>query len=169
MDRILTVIAGTPPWVWAILGLILVLGMTALKPAHSSPARLSLVPGIFLAVALSMLLSSKRLAAILPLWLTGCLLGAGIGAGWATLLRIEIDRTRRLIHMPGTAFWLVTGLILFGLRYAIEVSMVFSRDVVEESLWSTLPYAVAGLGTGMSFGWWCALMSRYFLTIENRS
>jgi hypothetical protein len=169
MTRIWTVVAGTPLWVWAVLGLVLALGMTALKPAHRSPARLSLVPGIFLAVSLGMLLSSARLAAVLPLWLMTCLLGSGIGVGWATLLHIEIDRTRRLIHMPGTAFWLVTGLILFGLRYALEVSMVFNRDLVEGSLWPILPYAVTGLGTGMSLGWWAALMSRYFLATGNGS
>ncbi|MGF9756144.1 hypothetical protein AAII07_13135 [Microvirga sp. 0TCS3.31] len=168
MQSVLSVISGTPLWVWGILVLIVYLGMTAMRPGRRSPARLSLVPGIFLAVALGTLLHSAHLADILPLWLAGCLLGLGIGATWAMVLRIGIDRTQGLIHMPGTAFWLVTGLILFGMRYAIEVSMAFNRDLVEESLRSTLPYAVAGLGTGMSAGWWIALMLRYFRPTDAR-
>lgn len=161
MQSVLSIITGTPLWVWGVLVLIVYLGMTAMHPGRRSPARLSLVPGIFLAVAIGTLLNSARLADILPLWLAGCLLGLGIGAAWAMVLRIGIDRAQGLIHMPGTAFWLVTGLILFGMRYAIEVAMAFNRDLVEGSFWSTLPYGVAGLGTGMSAGWWAALMLRY--------
>ncbi len=123
--------------------------------------RLSLVPGIFLAAALGTLLLSSRLSDILPFWLASCLLGAGIGASWAMLLRIAIDRTEGIIRMPGTAFWLVTGLIVFGMRYAIEVYLAFNRNLAQESFWFALPYVVMGLGTGMSAGWWAALMVRY--------
>lgn len=168
MQSVLSIIVGTPLWVWGILVLIVYLGMTAMRPGRRSPARLSLVPAIFLVVALGTLLNSARLADILPLWLAGCLVGLGIGAAWAMVLRIGIDRTQGLIDMPGTTFWLVTGLILFGMRYAIEVSMVLNRHLVEESFRSTLPYAVAGLGTGMSIGWWIALMLRYLRPTDAR-
>jgi hypothetical protein len=140
--------------------------MTALRPGSKSPMQLSVVPGIFLAVSLSILLRSSRLWDILPLWFAGCLFGIGIGAAWAALLRIEIDKTEGLFRMPGTAFWLVTGLVLFGMRYALEVHLAFNRNLAQESLWASLPYAVMGLGTGMSAGWWAALMTRYVRAAE---
>lgn len=162
MPSVLSIIAGTPLWVWGVLVLVVYLGMTALQPGRRSLIRLSLAPGIFLTVALATLLSSTRLGDILPLWLTGCFLGVGIGAAWAMVLRIGIDRPQGIISMPGTAFWLVTGLILFGMRYAIGVYLAFNRDLAQEALWIFLPSIVIGLGTGMSVGWWAALMARYF-------
>jgi hypothetical protein len=162
-------IAGTPPWVWAVLGLVIYLGMTALMPGSRSPMRLSVVPGIFLAVALGTLLQSSRLLDILPLWLASCLFGIGIGAIWATFLPIGVDRTEGMIRMPGTAFWLVTGLIVFGMRYALEVHLAFNRTLAQEPFWVALPPAITGLGTGMSAGWWAALMTRYCRAPRNGS
>ncbi|MFC1458859.1 hypothetical protein ACETIH_19595 [Microvirga arabica] len=166
MHTLSAIIAGTPLWVWGVLGLIVYLGMTALHPGRRSPVGLSLVPGIFLAVSLGTLLSSTRLADLLPFWLAGCILGLGIGAAWAMVLRIGVDRTQGLIHIPGTAFWLVTGLILFGIRYAIEVSMALNGDMAQKLFWFALPYAVMGLGTGMSAGWWASLIIRYLRSAE---
>jgi hypothetical protein len=161
VSTISAIVTGAPAWVWAVLALIVYLGMRALKPGSGSLMRLSLVPGIFLATALGTLLLSSRLSDVLPFWLASCLLGVGLGASWAMCLRIEIDRTAGVIRMPGTAFWLVTGLTLFGMRYAIEVYLAFNRNVAQEPLWFALPYAVMSLGTGMSAGWWAALMIRY--------
>ncbi|MBF9197442.1 DUF6622 family protein [Microvirga terrestris] len=166
MSTILAIVTGAPAWVWAVLALIIYLGMRALKPRSGTPARLSVVPGIFLASALGTLLLSSRLSDILLVWLASCLLGIGIGASWTMLLRIDIDRTRGIIWMPGTAFWLVTGLTMFGMRYAIEVYIAFNRNLAQEALWFALPYAVMGLGTGMSAGWWAALMTRYLRAAE---
>jgi hypothetical protein len=81
-------------------------------------------------------------------------------------LRIDIDRTEGIIRMPGTAFWLLMGLIVFGMRYAIEVYLALNRNLAQEPFWFALPYAVMGLGTGMSAGWWAALMTRYLRTAE---
>ncbi|KFG70683.1 hypothetical protein [Microvirga sp. BSC39] len=164
MRSVLAILTGTPSWVWGVLVLIVYLGMTALHPGRRSPVGLSLAPGIFLTVALGMLLSSTRLGDILPLWLTGCLLGIGIGAAWAMVLRIGIDRSQGIVSMPGTAFWLVTGLILFGMRYSIEVYLALNRNLTQEPLWILMPYIIVGLGAGMSVGWWAALMTRYFRT-----
>ncbi len=166
MSTILAIVTGAPAWVWAVLALIIYLGMRALKPGSGTPASLSLVPGIFLAAALGTLLLSSRLSDIVPFWLASCLLGVGIGASWAMLLRIDINRTQGIIRMPGTAFWLVTGLIVFGVRYAIEVYLAFNRNLAQEPFWFALPYAVTGLGTGMSAGWWAALMTRYLRAAE---
>ncbi|MBJ6126582.1 hypothetical protein [Microvirga splendida] len=162
MNTIWAIIAGTPLWVWAVLGLVIYLGMTALKPGSRSPLRLSVIPGVFLAVALGTLLHSSRLPEALPFWLASGLLGIGIGAIWAMLLPIGIDRAEGHLRMPGTAFWLVTGLLLFGMRYALEVYSALGRNSAQEHLVTLLPYTVTGLGTGMSVGWWAALMTRYF-------
>jgi hypothetical protein len=166
VSTISAIVTGAPAWVWAILALIIYLGMRALRPGSGTPARLSLVPGIFLTTALGTLLLSSRLSDVLPFWLASCLLGIGIGISWTSLLRIEIDRTEGIIRLPGTAFWLVTGLIVFGMRYALEVYLAFNRNLVQEPFWFALPYAVMGLGTGMSAGWWGALMTRYLRATE---
>jgi hypothetical protein len=100
MPSIVAIITGTPLWVWGVLVLIVYLGMTALHPSRRSPIRLSLVPRIFLAVALGTLLSSAHLADALSLWLAGCLLGLAIGGSWAMVLRIDIDRTQGLSACP---------------------------------------------------------------------
>jgi hypothetical protein len=168
VSTILAIVTGSPAWVWAVLALIIYLGMRGLKPGSVTPARLSVVPGIFLTTALGTLLLSSRLSDVLPVWLACCLLGVGIGASWTMLLRIDIDKAQGIIRMPGTAFWLVTGLTMFGMRYAIEVYMAFNRNLVQEPFWFALPYAVMGLGTGMSAGWWAALMTRYLRAVEAR-
>jgi hypothetical protein len=161
MELVFDIVRGTPLWVWAVLALIIHLGMTAMRPGTRSPVGLSLVPATVLTVAIGILFTSARLPEILPLWLAAFPCGAVIGAAWATLLPIRIDRSAGTIEMSGTSFWLVTGLVLFGLRYAVEVYLSFNRGLADEPVWTAVPYAVSGLGTGMSTGWWAALMGRF--------
>lgn len=162
MDLLLTVIARTPPWVWVVLVIVLFIGIRGLRPQRASPVRLLITPAVFVAVALGQLVASPDPLAVLPAWLAGMVPGAAIGAAWARGLPVRIDRAAGRIETPGSAFWLVVGMLLFGCRYALGVYVGFHPELRADPFWVAVPFVVAGVGTGMALAWAAMRLARYF-------
>jgi len=157
----LSILAGTPPWVWAILALIVVLGGRAMRPSTVAPLRVAVLPAISTIIALSILAFSTRLAVAAPAFLCGAVAGGAAGAFWANRLAIEPRPDQGVIAMPGTAFWLVFGLGFFLTRYVLTVHLVLHRELSGQFPWTALPYGLNGIAMGMALGWLGVILARY--------
>ncbi|BBK31709.1 hypothetical protein EDC65_0513 [Stella humosa] len=162
MEMLLTIVARTPPWVWVVLVIVLVIGFRGLRPQRSSPRRLLITPAVFVAIALVQLVISANPLAALPAWLAGMVPGAVIGWVWARGLPFRIDRAAGRIETPGTAFWLVVGMLLFACRYALGVYVGMHPELRTDPFWVAAPFLVAGVGSGMALAWAALLLRRYF-------
>lgn len=161
MERVVPILANTPPWVWLVLALVLWVGVRALRPSRTGLAGMLATPAVFIGIAVAHLASAQDLARVLPVWLAAAVLGAVIGTAWAVRRPVRVDRTTGIIETPGTAFWLVVGLLLFGCRYAIGVRLGLQPALRSDPFWIAAPFAVAGLGTGMSVAWAAVRLRTY--------
>jgi hypothetical protein len=161
VDVVITILRHTPWWVWALLVLVLWLGVRGLRSYQATPERLTFLPALFTALALVILARQAASPTAILVWLAGFAVGGLFGLLWIRQWRVSVDRGRRLISVPGSAFWLTVGLILFGLRYAMGVYLGFHREARQDAFWINLPFAISGFGCGMSLSWWSVLMWRY--------
>ena len=154
MRPVVQIVAGTPPWVWALLALLVNLGIRALRPTTGPLWRIAILPTVFLVWGLYGLAASNGLSAqrAVP-WL--------VALAVAALRPIRADRTHGLVHVPGGPFTLVMSLLIFAIKYVFGV--LHAMDPVafaDARLWLT-ELAVSGLLTGMFIGRFAGLWRQY--------
>ncbi|HTP81901.1 MAG TPA: DUF6622 family protein, partial [Alphaproteobacteria bacterium] len=88
----LAIIQHTPPWVAALLALLVLLGVQALRPREVPVWRLLLVPAAFIAWGILSLMQKAGASPLLAVdWLVTAAVGAAIG-WWTTNPRaVHID------------------------------------------------------------------------------
>lgn len=116
------ILAGTPPWVWAVLLLLVVLGARRLKPKRTRLATAALAPAAFVVWSLSGALALARAGS------PGLAPAVWVGALGAGALTVLIHRGPRPAHLggglfafPATAAPLLLYLAVFWARYALGV------------------------------------------------
>jgi hypothetical protein len=155
-------LAGTPLWVWALLAVLLYLGVRALRPSTAPLWRIAILPTVFFLWGLYGLYAMHAFTAqrILP-WATALAAGTVIGIGIAGLHPIRADRTRNLVHLPGSALTLVLGLAIFATKYTFGVLHATApARFAEPQFWLT-ELAVSGVLTGMFIGRFAGLWQQY--------
>lgn len=161
MRTLLQIVAGTPLWVWTLFALLVFLGLRALRP--TAPLwRIAILPTAFFVWGLAGVVASNGLLAqrAIP-WLAA--LGAGTLIGWMIAARrpIRADRTNHLVQVPGGAFTLVLGLLIFAIKYAFGVLHAIDPAAFADArLWVT-ELAVSGTLTGMFIGRFGGLWRQY--------
>jgi hypothetical protein len=147
MNIVIAILSGTPWWVFALLALLVGLGVQQLKPRVVRLPRIAVVPGVFLAWGLIAL--STR-AAVMPdvvlAWLIASMLGVGLGWSTTRLDGIRVDRRRGLIYLPDGWTTLVVSLSVFAAKYALAVSAAL-RPQWHAAI-ATADVAVSGLSAG---------------------
>lgn len=110
----MALLAGTPLWVWLVLGLVLWSGWRARHPGLVTPARLLVLPLVLLALALPA--AGRAGGEHLPALLLGALAGLAVGAMAAWPLRPRWAGPGQ-VALPGGWSALLLGLAGFGLQY----------------------------------------------------
>jgi hypothetical protein len=155
-------LAHTPPWVWALLALLLYLGIRALRPTKAPLWRIAILPTIFFVWGLWSLYAMHAFTAqrISP-WAAALAAGTVIGIGIAGLHPIKADKARSLVHLPGSALTLVLGVAIFATKYAFGVlHAVAPARFAEPQFWLT-ELGVSGVLTGMFIGRFAGLWRQY--------
>lgn len=158
----LQMLANTPLWVWALLAVLLHLGIRALRPSTAPLRRIAILPTIFFVWGLYGLYAMHAFTAqrILP-WAAALATGTVIGVGIAALHPIRADKLRNLVHLPGSALTLVLALAIFATKYAFGVlHAIAPARFAEPQFWLT-ELAVSGVLTGMFIGRFAGLWRQY--------
>jgi hypothetical protein len=151
MDFVVAVVTHTPWWVFAILAYLIWMGAKGLEPRTLPLARVFITPAVFivwgvLGAAGRHLPPGLNAAA----WIGGAVLGAVPGA-LTSPRRVELDRSRNLVHFEGSPFPLVRNLIIFCVRYGLGVAAGMSHG--DDSGLALVATAVSGLSAGYFLGW----------------
>jgi hypothetical protein len=149
---LLDILRGTPGWVF-VLGAILVwLGLRSLKPRISSVTALLITPTVFITWGLFSLTTRAVSSGTLPLaWLLAVVAGL-VFALWAVGLRgVRVDRSRRLVFLPGTSVPLIRNTGIFGAKYCLGVAAALQPEAQAELAFWDL--AVSGASAGYFLGW----------------
>lgn len=115
MNRLLPILQGAPLWVWALLALLLFLGIRSLRTRSMPVASLVALPLAFFSLSLTNLVPLDHLAPLrIGVWLVA--LAIGTIPGWYTVRgqRIAVDRARRRITVPGSVVPIILMLVAFA-------------------------------------------------------
>jgi hypothetical protein len=115
MNRILPILQGAPLWVWALLALLLFLGIRSLRTRQVPVASLIALPLAFFGLSVTNLLPLDHLAPLrIGVWIA--VLAIGTLPGWFSIRpqRIAVDRARRRITVPGSVVPLLLMLAAFA-------------------------------------------------------
>lgn len=159
MSFILAALSHTPVYVWALLAYLVWQGALSLRPREQSVPRMLIVPAIFAATGL-LLIVREPAGGRPPLlaWAGGAALLVPVGLATGPVL-LGVDRHRRLITRAGSTVPLARNLVLFTLQYGLAVATALRP---EDRPWLTLAgHAVSGASIGYFAGWAVTFRRRY--------
>jgi hypothetical protein len=151
MTTAINIVAHTPWWVFAVLALLLGLGVQALRPRVVPLWRLLVTPGIFISWGLISLV--LRLASASPLVLLDWLVAAAGGGmlAWISIRPGQMRIDAAGIAVPGSALPLVRNMLIFSAKYTLTVAAVLApAQQAHLALWDI---AVSGMSAGYFLGW----------------
>ena len=157
MGFVVQMLADTPPYVFALLAYLVWQGVLSLRTRRLAIWRMLIVPGLFEAAGL-LLLVLRPSSDIVPLaaWLVG--LVAFIPLGLVTGPRLlAVDRTS--VTRAGSPVSLVRNLLVFGEQYGIAVAVF--RDPGAHASLTLAKHAVSGTSVGYFIGWTIAFRHCY--------
>lgn len=115
MNRLLPILQGAPLWVWALLALLLFLGVRGLRTRSVPVASLVALPLAFFGLSVSNLLPFDGLAPLrIGVWIAALVFGTIPGWFVVRPQRIAVDRARRRISVPGSVVPLILMLAAFA-------------------------------------------------------
>jgi hypothetical protein len=155
-----SILLNTPWWVFALLVLLVVLGVQASRPRTVAVWRLLAIPAVFIGWGLVTLATRSIGAPVLLLdWLLTC--AAGVALAWRTarLDGIAFDRAEGLVSVPGSPLPLMRNVAIFAVKYGLAAAMAIMPAYRDGLLpWDV---AVSGLAAGYFIGWLVRFALKY--------
>lgn len=158
MQTAIAILINTPPWVFALLALLVWQGCQALQLRTQPLWRMLIVPAVFFLMGVSRLVLAGKSIDLLLIWLASAAVFATL-AYYAGPRSVSVDRDTGLIVRPGSVIPLIRNLTVFLLQYAVAVATAMkmgSHGGVAEA-----GQAVSGACAGYFLGWTIALLRRY--------
>jgi len=143
------ILQGTPVWVYVLFCALIVLGITQSRPRVVAPARVALLPAVFLALSLYGVASTfGAAAAALSCWAAGIATAILLNRVWKQPSGVHWDASAGIFRVPGS--WVPLGLMMavFFARYAIAVSLAILPTIAGTSGFA----AAAGFAYGLFSG-----------------
>lgn len=148
-STLITIISSTPLWAWAVLALLVAVGVRQLKDRTMSWTRLLVMPIVVLALAVSGLVSTGVTLAALA----GLAVGGLAGAGAAMLIerRDGAEQVQRgQVRVRGEWLTLVVLLGAFLTRYISIVIGTINPAALDEAAIQLAAMAATGLFAGFT-------------------
>ncbi len=121
------ILQGTPGWVWGLLALLVILGLSQSMPRRVSARRIVIVPGIMLALSIAGVVTTFGAQPLaLAAWAAGVGLAIALGMDAVAPRGARYARESARFELPGS--WLPMGLILglFCIKYGVGVGLAFT-------------------------------------------
>jgi len=156
----LTILQNSPWWVYPLLGLLIWLGLQALRSRTLPIWRQTIVPAVFIGWGIASIFTQSKMPVFLIAdWLVAAAIGV-IGA-WISTRQVDfrIDRAHRSVTLPGSARPLIRNILIFTVKYAIGVAMAVLPGYREEL--TIFNIGISGAMAGYFLGWLCRFMLVY--------
>lgn len=150
MENFIEILLHTPWWVYVLFAYILYVGIKATKMRSVPVLQLFIAPAIFTILSIHTLIGriGDHFLYLIP-W--GIAAMIGITIGWIEMHRLNIivDRKKRLLKIPGSAFTLILFLLFFGSKYYYGFMSATDPEQVKEIQFVILILMISGIGTGI--------------------
>jgi len=158
MRTAIAILANTPPWVFALLALLIWQGCMALRPSSQPLARMLIIPAVFFLMGLSRLVLGGKSIGLLSVWMVSAAVFAAL-ALYTGPRSVTIDRETGRILRPGSVIPLVRNVSIFTLQYTVAVVTAMKLGASWEV--AVTGQAVSGACAGYFLGWTIALLRSY--------
>jgi uncharacterized protein DUF6622 len=158
MRTAMAILTNTPPWVFALLALLIWLGCTALRPSSQPLPRLLIIPAVFFLMGLSRLALGGKSIDMLLVWVASAAVFAAL-ALYTGPRSVTVDGETGRILRPGSVIPLIRNLTVFVLQYAVAVVTAMKLGAYWEV--AAAGQAVSGACAGYFLGWTIALLRSY--------
>lgn len=155
-----SILQGTPAWVFALLAVLVFLGLQARRTRTLAPWRLLVVPAVFIGWGLVTLATRSAASPAFAAAWSGAAL-AGMAIGWLTTSQhaVRFDLANVRVTTPGSPATLIRNLTIFAAKYGLAVAMARGPEHLATLLaWDS---GVSGLAAGYFIGWLLRVFSHY--------
>jgi len=161
MSGIVAIIQHTPLWAFAVLAVLVLFGVQALRPRTIALWRLMVIPAVFIGWGvISLFARSTQSPALLLDWLgTGAI---GFAMAWVStsLAGVHVDRAAGLVRLPGSAVPLIRNLGIFLAKYCLAAAVAVAPALASGlAPWDV---AVSALSAGFFAGWVLRFARKYW-------
>ncbi len=151
---IVSLIKGTPLWVWGAFVYVVAVGVYFLQDRTSSLRRLVMAPAVFIAWSLVSIEGHYGLTAYsVGMWLCGLAIGSFFGWIFSVAHPPRIvDKSKAVFILPGSAAFLGILLSFFLLRYIRGAVFSINPSLMQEPRIILLDLVFSGLLVGFLVG-----------------
>lgn len=136
---LMQILRGTPVWVWGLLTLLVIVGVSQSMPRRLSARRAMVMPGVMLALSLSGVATTFGVRPLaLAAWLAGIALAIVLGIDAVAPRGARWEREAARFELPGSWLPMVLILGIFCIKYGVGVSLAMAP-----ALASNLPFEVS--------------------------
>jgi hypothetical protein len=149
MPGILTILSRTPWWAYALLIVLIIFGVQALRDRSLPIWRLLIIPAVFIGWGLLSL--AQRGATPGPIAVWAICAAVGVALGFATARNQFQITPGGAVAIKGSIVPLIRNLVIFAVKYVLTAAVMI-RPALRDTL---APYdiAVSGLAAGYFLGW----------------
>lgn len=142
---LIRILQGTPVWVWGLLALLVIVGVSQSMPRSVSARRIVIVPSLMLALSLAGVATTFGAQPLaFAAWAAGIALAIVFGIDAVAPRGARWAREAARFELPGS--WLPLGLILvlFCIKYGVGVGLAFAPTLA-----SNTPFEI---GIALAYG-----------------
>jgi hypothetical protein len=149
LAMIIDILRHTPPWVFVVLALLVVLGVRRLRANALHPRQLLILPVVMTALSafgLWQVFGANTVA--VAAWIA--VFAAALAVGWSLSAQdgVQYSATTNRIHVPGSALPLVLMMTIFFLRYGVAVSLAIDPALRTQTFFVAAVGAAYGCSSG---------------------
>lgn len=154
------ILAGTPLWVYPLFGLLVYLGLLSARDRTVAPARVAIVPAIFIIWGLVGFVPRIAAAPMLAVeWLVVAVVFAGLAVATRRDGAIQVDRVHGLVRMRGSWLPLARNLAIFAAKYGLTAASAINPAIAGTlAIWDV---GVSAATAGYFAGWLALFALRY--------
>ena len=144
------IIIHTPIWVWALLALLLWLGLKQSRPAQPSLLRTSVVPLVLTSLSLYGAVSAFGSAPVVMLaWLAAAIVLATVVLQSPLPAATRFDARTRTFQVPGSWVPLALMMGIFANKYVVGVALNLHPELMHEATFTLGFSALYGAFSGV--------------------
>lgn len=142
-----TIISHTPMWVFALLAVLIYLGLSQTKDRQLSLGRILLMPAVM--TIWSVLSLNSILHSPLALMILGVSLLLTVGLAWSLLPKIPVSYQAGRYHIKGSWLPLLLILGIFIIKYVVAYTLATQANILENHLFIAITSGTYGLLSGI--------------------
>ncbi len=162
MQDVILILKNTPWWVYVLFIYLVIMGLKATRTRTVALWKLFILPVLFSWMSIHSLISSFPIDAFsVSTWGGAILIGTFFG--WLQMHRskIDINKQKHQITLPGTWWTLILILLIFATKYYFGYQLGVDPTLKYQSHFEFSMLAVSGIITGLFIGRALALLIRY--------